>query len=98
MEKAVKFAVESERGQLRGPLCTSIFQAAVRVKRNGFIYSRVWRKMQVWWRRLERESGASMRPQSQRGPSASSQAVGEPRRPVGILVPPIALAETLSRP
>jgi len=89
---------ESERAITEITLYTRIFQAAVRVKSDEFTYSRVWRRMQVWWRRLKRESGASTRPQNQRGPSASSRAVGELRRPVGILVPPIAPAGTLSRP
>lgn len=61
-------------------------------------YSRAWRRKQVWWRRSGRGSGASRRRRTQRGPSASSQAVGEPRRPAEILVPPIAPAGTLSRP
>lgn len=61
-------------------------------------YSRAWRRRQVWWHRSERGSGASRRRRTQRGPSASSRAVGEPRRPVGILVPPIAPAGTPSRP
>lgn len=61
-------------------------------------YFRAWRRKQVLWHRSGRGSGASRRRRSQRGPSASSRAVGEPRRPVGILVPPIAPAEMLSRP
>jgi len=61
-------------------------------------YSRAWRRKQVWWRRSGRGSGASRRRRTQRGPSASSQAVGEPRRPAEILVPPIAPAGTLSQP
>lgn len=64
----------------------------------GETYFRAWRRKQVSWHRSERVSGASVRRRSQRGPSASSRAVGEPRRLVEILVPPIAPAGTLLRP
>lgn len=74
-----------------------VFRLMARIKGTS-TYSRAWRRKQVWWHRSGRGSGASKRRRIQRGPSASSRAVGEPRRPVEILVPPIAPAGTLSRP
>lgn len=69
-----------------------------RKERKPRTYFQAWKKRQVSWHRSKRVSGASRRHQSQRGPSASSRAVGEPRRLVEILVPPIAPAGMLSRP
>lgn len=106
-EKAVKFVEEGKwtsepRDCWQEPRCkwSSAFSPGFFAMREGkpATYSRAWRRKQVWWRRSGRGSGASKRRRTQRGPSASSRAVGEPRRPAGILVPPIAPAGTLSRP
>jgi len=73
--------------------------AGLRVKDAAFTaYSRPWRRKQAWWHRSGRGSDASRLRRNQRGPSASSRDVGEPRRPVEILVRPIVPAGMLSPP